>query len=292
VRWLPLLLLLSIGCREPDPVAKPPPPPPARDAGVAATDDAAPTKLVGVLTAAEQADVGPRTAGKILKVNVASGDRVALDQVLVEMDPVQQQEERRAAEAALAAASAAARQAKVDLDAARRTVERDTPLAEKGVLATAELDDAKFEVKRAEAALSRAYSNQTAEASRARTAKDHVTDTELKAPFAGTVVNRYRDPGNRVEANTPVLKLVRQGAMVLRFAIPPPLVPQFPAGAKVPATIETVTGTITATIKHVGAALDAPSGMVFAEAELDNQPGDLRPGLTAWVGAPAPKSQK
>jgi len=289
VRWLPLLVLIA--CRDPDPVAKPPPPPPpaAHDAGVA---EAAPTRLVGVLTASEQADVGPRTAGKILKVNVAAGDRVANDQVLVEMDPVQQQEELRAAEAALSAASAAARQAKVDLDAARRTVERDTPLVEKGVLATAELDDARFEVKRAEAALSRAYSNQSAEAARARTAKDHANDTALKAPFAGTVVNRYRDPGNRVEANAPVLKIVRQGAMILRFAIPPPLVPQFPTGAKVPATIETVTGPITATIKHVGAALDAASGMVFAEAELDNQPGDLRPGLTAWVGAPPTKSQK
>lgn len=290
MRWLPVVLLVA--CRDPDPVAKPPPPPPpAHDAGVASAD-AVPARLVGVLTAAEQVDVGPRTAGKILKVNVAAGDRVELDQVLVEMDPVQLQEELRAADAALAAASAAARQAKVDLDDARRKVQTETVAVAKGISAGEVLDDAKFAVKRAEAALARAYSNQTAEAARARTAKDHVTDTELKAPFAGTVANRYRDPGNRVEANAAVLKVVRQGAMLLRFAIPPPLVPQFPVGSKVAATIETVPGTITATIKHVGGALDAASGMVFAEAELDNQPGELRPGLTAWVGAPAPKSQK
>jgi len=205
---------------------------------------------------------------------------------------VQMQEELRAAEAALSAASAAARQARVDVEDARRKVELETRAVASGVSAAAALDDAKFAVKRAEAALSRAQSTQAAEAARARTAKDHVTDTELRAPFAGTVANRYRDAGNRVEAGMAILKIVGHGAMRLRFAIPPPLVAQFPIDGKVTATIDTVATSISATIKHVGATIDAPSGMIFAEAELDTQPAELRPGLQAWVGAPPPKPPK
>ncbi|MCX5742059.1 MAG: biotin/lipoyl-binding protein, partial [Proteobacteria bacterium] len=74
----------------------------ARDASVAAPD-AAPIRLIGVLTAAESVDIAPRVAGVILKVNVAAGDPIVAGQVIVEMDPMQLQEELRAAEAALGA---------------------------------------------------------------------------------------------------------------------------------------------------------------------------------------------
>ena len=283
----PAVLALLVACSDAGEPAPPPVTPPlARDAAVVQVDAAGPVKLVGVLTAAESVDIAPRVAGKIAKVSVAEGERVTAGQTVAEMDPVQMQEELRAADAALSAASAAARQARVELEDARRKVELETKAVASGVSATSALDDAKFAVKRAEAALQRAVSTQAAEAARARTAKDHVTDTELKAPFAGTVANRYRDAGNRVEAGMPILKIVGVGSMRLRFAIPPPLVAQFPVDAKVTATVETVAQPIPATIKHVGATLDAASGMVFAEAELDSQPGELRPGLQAWVTRP------
>ena len=175
MKWF-LWLLLGCGQRtEAVPVTVDPPKP--RDAGVARPD--APLRLVGVVTAAESVDITPRIAGVISKVNVAAGDVVEKDQVIAEMDPATLQEELRAAQAAVGAASAARRQAKVDVEDANRTIKSETTAVAQGVSPTNALDDAKFKLKRAEAALEKASSTLAAEASRAQTAKDHVTETAI-----------------------------------------------------------------------------------------------------------------
>jgi RND family efflux transporter MFP subunit len=261
----------------------------ARDAGVT---DAAPARFVGVVAAAESVDIAPRTTGVILKVSVAAGDAVTAGQVVAEMDPIQLQEELRTAEAALGAAVAAHQQAAVDVEDARRKLAVETAAVAKGLSPGMALDDAKFALKRAEAAIERAASTQAAEASRAQTARDHVTDTELRAPFAGTVAARLRDAGNRVEAGTPIVRIVGSGGMRLRFAVPPALDRLAVVGGRVTATVDTAPAPIAATIKQVTPSVDAASGMIIVEATLpsDASTSALRPGLAAWVqpAAPAP----
>jgi len=261
----------------------------SRDAGVASPSssltDAGPIRLVGVVTAAESVDIAPRAAGVIAKVYVAAGDVVTAHQVIAEMDPATLQEELRAAEAALGAAIAAHRQASVDVEDAKRKIASETTAVAQGVAPANELDDAKFALKRAEASLERAISNQTAEASRAQTARDHVTETSLRAPFAGTVETRMRDAGNRVEAGAAIVRIVGNGGMRLRFAVPPALAHIAVVGAQVSATIDTIAKPVVATIKQVTPSLDAASGMIIVEAlfPTDAAVGDLRSGLAAWV---------
>ncbi len=254
-----------------------------RDA--ATVPDTAPIRLIGVLTAAESVDIAPRVAGVISKVTVAAGDKVVAGQVVVEMDPMQLQEELRAAEAALGAATAAVRQANVDVEDAHRKIKTETFAVEHGVSPQMTLDDANFGLKRAEAAAQKAASTRAAEASRAQTARDHVTDTQLRAPFAGTVALRFHDAGNRVDSGGAVVRIVGNGGMRLRFAVPPRLARVATVGAVVSATIETIAAPISATIKQVTPSVDAASGMIMVEAQLpaDAAIGELRPGLAAWV---------
>src|SRR5690606_26053863 len=113
-----------------------------------------------VLTAAETADLAPRVAGVIKAVRVGVGDRVAAGQVVAEMDPTQLREELRGAEAALAAAAAALGAAGVDLEDARRKVVLETRSVERGISPTVNVDQARLDLKRAEAALARARSTQ------------------------------------------------------------------------------------------------------------------------------------
>ncbi|MEO8699978.1 MAG: HlyD family efflux transporter periplasmic adaptor subunit, partial [Kofleriaceae bacterium] len=202
-----------------EPISVPQPVARTVDAGVVVPPDA-PTRFVGVLTAAESVDVSPRVAGLIAKVYFGPGDKVEAGELVVEMDPQQMREELRAAEAALAAAGAAARQAGVDVEDARRKVALETKAVAQGISASSVLDEARLGVKRAEAAYQRAQSAAAAERARAQTARDHVNNTGLRAPFAGTVAARYRDAGNRVESGSPIMRIVGHGKMRLRFAVP------------------------------------------------------------------------
>lgn len=279
-----VLVIALFACREDDaPRPSAPIRSTMRDAG---TVDAAPVTFTGVLTAAELVDIAPRVAGLIRSVRVGVGDKVTEGDVVVDMDPVQLQEEQRAAEASLAAASAAAKQARVDVEDARRKLELETKAVNAGVSPTQNLDEARLGVKRAEAAADRARSAQAAEAARAQTARDHVANASLRAPFAGTVANRFRDAGNRVEAGGAILRIVGHGKMRLRFAVPPQLARPLAVGTNVTAMVETVGKPIGAVVKQVSPTVDPASGMIIVEAELDGVTSDLQPGLAARVRPP------
>ncbi len=283
---LATLAATLLGCGTEDIRPQLPPPDPVRtsprDAAVVA--DAGSSVFTGVLTAAESVDIAPRVAALIAAVHVGVGDRVTEGQIVVEMDPMELREELRAAEAARSAASAAYKQAIVDLEDARRKLVLETKAVNAGVSPSQNLDEARLGVKRAQAVAERVRSTQAAEAARAQTAKDHVGNASLRAPFAGTVAMRYRDAGNRVEAGAAVLRIVGHGSMRLRFAVPPQLGRTITVGTKVTATVETVPNPITATVKQVSPAIDPASGMIIVEAELEGTTGaELQAGLAATV---------
>jgi biotin carboxyl carrier protein len=202
------------------------------------------------------------------------------------MDQKSMQEELRAAEAALGAAVAARRQAEVDVDDGRRKVALETKAVADGVSPRTALEEAQFGLKRAQAAAERAASTVAAESSHVQTARDHVSDLALRAPTAGTVAMRFKDPGATVPAGGAILRIVGRGGLRLRFAVPPEEAHSFALGVAVHATIETIAAPIDATIKQVSPALDQASGMIIIEAELSPDPATaalLRPGLAARV---------
>ena len=249
--------------------------------------DAAPARgYVGVITAAESVDIAARFPGVLARVLVRAGDAVTAGQVVAELDPKQMEEDLRGATAALGAASAAKRQADVDTEDARRKLVLETKAVANGVSPQSALEEAKLAVRRAEAAAQRAAATIAAESSRVQTARDHLADTTLRAPAAGIVGMRFKDPGATVGVGVPIVRIVGQNGLRLRFAVPPDRSRDLTVGAAVHATIDTLDKPVRATIRQVSPALDPASGMVVVEAELD--PSDpnvtrLRPGLAAWV---------
>ena len=77
-----------------------------------------------------------------------------------------------------------------------------------------------------------------------------MADTALRAPFAGTVAMRFHDAGNRVEAGEPIARIVGDGKMTLRFAVPPEHARAITVDSRVIATVNTIATPITATIKQ------------------------------------------
>lgn len=238
----------------------------------------------GVITASESVDIAPRAAGMIVRVNVAVGDVVKSGQVVVEMDPIGLTEDLHGAEAALGAASAAHRQASLEIEDAKRKLVIEQRAFESGVGPKVAVDEAQFAVSRAEASAQKAASAQAAEASRVQTARDHLGDAQLRAPFDGKVAMRFRDGGSRVEAGSPVLRIVGHGGVRVRFAVPPEDAHDMSVGTPVIATIDTVGPTAEAIVKQISPTIDAASGLVIVDAELSaSASSDLRPGLSATV---------
>src|SRR6185503_3919067 len=119
------------------------------------------------------------------------------------------------------------RQAKARLEQATVNLNRSRELKEQGILAQAELDatDAAFKVAQSlhNDALEEVNNRRGILAERRSDlalAEQQLTDTHLRAPFAGAVQQRTANMGEYVAAGAPVLTLVKLTPLRLRLDVP------------------------------------------------------------------------
>lgn len=223
--------------------------------------------LDGTLEAVPGGDVklGPPTAGRLLELRVGEGDVVMKGAVLARVDP-------RPLEAPLREAEAAVREAEAKVQAAEVKVRRETALLDAGVSSRQDVEEAQVALKAAQTQL------ETARAA-ATTASVQREGGELRAPFEGVVAKVLAGVGQRVDANAPVVQVVRTGELELRGAIPPMLATQVKAGA--PVNVEVEGARADGSVFAIAPAVDPVTGAVTLRVRVKNEEGRLRLGQTA-----------
>jgi len=154
-------------------------------------------------------ELGMPVSGVVKAVNVDEGQRVAKDQVMVELDEAPFAAQLEDAKAQVKAAA----QTRLE---ALRALQRAKELYEREVLAKVELDDARHKFVTADAG------NKQAEAALAL-AQYHHDNARIKAPFDGVVVRRQVEPGQSISAELQPAVLVVfavAGAYVARALVP------------------------------------------------------------------------
>jgi RND family efflux transporter MFP subunit len=135
----------------------------------------------GYVVARRQATVAAEVTGRLLEVRVEEGQRVRAGEVLAVLEPTLAQAELQSARARAVAADA-------DVAEARRVLARARALTKQGYASEATLT----------AAQSRhdlAVAQRNASRSDAQRAAAQLSRYEIRAPFAGVVVNKAAQPG-------------------------------------------------------------------------------------------------
>ena len=228
-------------------------------------------------------------AGTVAQLAVRRGDRVTAGARLFSIEPVQsaalsaqaaadlqatlaQAEDARKGqrpveigilEADRDAAAAAAREARILLD-------RTGQLVERGIYARVRLDEARAVYQTAAARLEaaqrridaaglgqrddqvRAADARVAQA-RARLAENRsrIDDTAPVAPAAGRIEEVFYQRGEWAAANQPVVGLIPDDRVLVRFFVPEPEVAAYRVGRRVRFACDGCTGNLSATISHV-----------------------------------------
>ena len=150
--------------------------------------------LAGIITASgeieaeQRVNVSPKRQGQLLALYVDEGDQVIAGQPLARMDPSDirnRLEELRAQQAV----------ARVDLNRSRGEYERRLQLFSQGALSGDDLARFKANFDSSQAAYNAALQ-------RLAQRKVESGDLVVRAPFAGTITNRYADPGSYVTPTT------------------------------------------------------------------------------------------
>jgi HlyD family secretion protein len=176
----------------------------------------------GTLEAHIGATISPKISGLVTAVRVDQGDHVEAGQELVRLDDSDLSRQVEVAESTLGAADAAVERQKADraralavLDQARYDYERVENLVQQNTASATEFEEAtktlrvaEADVARADAALVEAQKQVIAAEKTLEYQKAKLSDTVVRAPCAGLIVRRDRDPGDVVVPGSSMLFLV------------------------------------------------------------------------------------
>jgi HlyD family secretion protein len=262
-------------------------------------------------------------AGTVGAINAQEGDRVAAGAQLFTIDPATlsaQGEQARAqvaeARTQIASAAANAQQAEAeasaaaaDADRARRDLSRLLSVKRDDAAAVAgkDIDAAQAALKEANARL--AAVRQTAAARRSQIAAAQAQESQARggerevairvgqlappAPSAARVEDIFYRPGEWVAANQPVVSLLPDDRIKIRFFVPEQEVARYRPGTTVRFSCDSCASGLTAKISYVSPrpeftppvifSRDSRDRLVFMVEALPARPADLRPGLPVDV---------
>jgi HlyD family secretion protein len=246
-------------------------------------------------------------SGTVQQVMVQRGDRVTAGQKLFVVDPRQVGAQRDQAQAELAAAQAQAQDARkgqrpVELavfDAniaaaqaqardAAATLRRVQPLVRQGIYAPARLDDASSAYQTAQAQVAAARRQRDAAALGAREdqvraadsrvrqaqaqlqgAQARVADVAPPAPAAGRIEEVFFQTGEWASANQPVLSLIPDDRIKLRFFVPEKAVSAYRPGGTVRFSCDGCAAGLTAKISYISPRPEFTPPVIYSREARD-----------------------
>jgi RND family efflux transporter MFP subunit len=225
-----------------------------------------PEGFVAVVLANETADLAPNVDGRLAEVRANVGDVVQVDDVVAVLEVGVADQRVEEARAALRMARAQRMTAAIDLRAAQQQVEQLPGLVQ--AISVQEAANIRFSAERAQAALAHADAEVAARSHQLEGLQATASEAVVTAPFSGRIAARFLDPGVLVNAQTPVLQLQATQFRV-RLAMPLDAMSLVKPGQTLRVELPDSERTLTATVDRVSPTMNAASGMIFAEAQLE-----------------------
>mgnify|MGYP006325454509 CR=1 FL=1 len=211
---------------------------------------------VGSLRAIESVVVRPEVSGKLVRVQIAEGQRVAAGALLFALDS-------EIAQAEVNEALAAVR-------ASERNRPRIIELASKQLISKSDAD----------AALATSEINSAKLAS----AKARLEKTQIRAPFEGVVGLRQVSAGDYVNAGQDLVELVRLNPMEVEFQVPETLASRLAVAQSVQIKTDAFPGeNFEAKVSAVSPSVQLSGRSIGVRARLDNADNRLKPGQFVQV---------
>jgi membrane fusion protein, multidrug efflux system len=222
--------------------------------------------LTGVLEANERTDLAANATGRVVHVFVELGQRVPAGAPIVQLDT-------RTAVLTAREAAANVQNAIEQLAAYKKDCDRYQGLLAKGAITQQEFDRAMGQCE---------TQTSSAEAARVRAAEatQTLSDSTVRAPFAGKVADRFVHVGEFVRPDTKVVILLADDPLRLRLTVPESDIFAVKEGLKVRfSTAGFPDRTFQATLKFIGGEVREQTRDLVVEAIVDNHEGALLPGM-------------
>lgn len=215
----------------------------------------------------------PRAAGVVESVAVSLGQQVKAGELLAVIASPQVSEQR---------SELAASQRRLAL--ARSTLAREKDLWQEGISAEQDYLQARQALQEAE--IAEANARQKISALSGSVVLAGGNRYELRAPFAGQVVEKHLVPGEVVSESSAAFTLSDLSKVWATFGVAPRDLASVRAGMPVQVVASDLGEQVGGTITHVGSLLGEQTRTATVRVTLDNPRGAWRPGLFVAVQVP------
>ena len=198
------------------------------------------------------APVTARAAGEVIELLVEEGDRVEAGQILARLDGERLRLEMLAA--------------KANLERAKKDYKRNAGLHARGLVSSSKYEGLKFDLASLQATyelkrLNYDYSN-------------------IRATIAGVVSSREIKPGESLAVGQVAFRVTETKELIAYLQIPQAELAKFNAGHTATVKVASMPNQkFAATIVRVSPTIDARNGTFRATATIDNEDGNLAPGM-------------
>jgi membrane fusion protein, multidrug efflux system len=223
--------------------------------------------LTGSLRAVDQTTVKTRVAGDLVKLVVREGETVRKGQVLARIDATEYEWRVKREEASLAAAQA-------QLDMATKTRANNAQLLDKGFISQNAFDGA-------QSGFDGAVGTRDAAVAALELARKSLADTVITAPMAGTVGERFAQPGEKLPIDGRVLSLVDLSSIEFEASIPADDIGQVAIGQRAEFGPEGGAARLAGKVVRISPATTTGSRSVLVFIAVERPDASLRAGMFA-----------
>lgn len=225
--------------------------------------------MLGVLTPQQEVGLEPRIEGQLVAVHVRIGDVIDAGELIAELDDERFRQDLAEANARLDAAHAKLEAAETRVNVAQEALQRRRTLVEQQAVSREAVLEAEEDVALAAAELNEARASVLQQAAIVDQVDTRLRNTRIMAPFDGTVAERYSNPGMTTSPGRPVVRLISNDTLRVRFAAPVERASELSVGGDLKVGIASVNIELGGTISQIGSEVDPASGMIICEAVLD-----------------------
>ncbi len=237
------------------------------------------TEYLALLKSRHSASINPQVEGYITKIFVKSGDRVATGTPLLQIDPLKQEATVNSQESSRLAQESNVNQARINLERARK-------LAEAGVIAKSDLDNAQTNYDTAVAQL-KSLEHQVEQQ------RVELRYYKVSAPMDGIVGDIPVHLGDRVTVSTLLTTVDEPGALEAYIYVPASRAKDLRLGMPVKLLDESGSLHTETQVTFISPQVDTDTQTVLAKAAVGNSRTNLRiaeqvRAQVVWGSAPGP----
>lgn len=226
-------------------------------------------RLSGTVQPVEATNLSFEVGGKIQTVSVDLGDSIQQGQIIARLD-------QRSYKLALQSAQANMQQAEAALNEARNEFSRYQELVNKGLVSASGFDNVKAAYESAVSAVDIARAQLDI-------AKKDLADTELEAPYEGTVTKRLVEPSMQVAPGQALFEIEGTDGLEVKVMVPETIITRLNKDIDLGVSYPAFPGLISiGVITEQGSRAESANAFPVNVFVLDPPP-ELRAGMTAEV---------